>query len=297
MQAGTPGPGHGRPQLLRSDVGRVHVGHEPPSQDHLDGVGQADQLVQVGRDQQHGQARAGGLPGCGPRSRPGRRRRHRASGARRSAPSAHRSSRGRRSASAGCHRTATTASTSMPGVRTSYWSMIRWVSLRAPRAVDPRALDVGRLGLVAEDPVLPQRRRRAAGRAGAGPRGCSRCRAPGGAGWARCEMSSPPRSMVPGRQRAHPHDRLDQLGLAVALDAGDAEHLAAVDREGQVLDQRPGRRPTGRSGPRACSTVCVGDRRLPGLRGGQLAADHQLGELPGGDARPARRSRPWCRAG
>jgi hypothetical protein len=40
-------------------------------------------------------------------------------------------------------------------------------------------------------------------------------------------------------QRAHAHDRLDQLGLAVALDAGDAEHLAAVDREGDVLDQRP----------------------------------------------------------
>ena len=30
---------------------------------------------------------------------------------------------------------------------------------------------------------------------------------------------------------AHAHDRLDQLGLAVALDAGDAEHLAAVDVE------------------------------------------------------------------
>ena len=35
-------------------------------------------------------------------------------------------------------------------------------------------------------------------------------------------MSLPPSSIVPGGQRPHAHDRLDQLGLAVALDAGDA---------------------------------------------------------------------------
>ena len=177
MRCRSPAPVIAGPEVLRRDVGRVDVGHEPAAQDHLDGVRQADQLVQVGGDQQHRQALGGGPRGCGPRSRPGRRRRHRGSGARRSAPSARRSSPGRRSASAGCRRTATAASTSMPGVRTSYSSTIRWVSLRAPDRSIHGPLTLGALGLVAEDPVLPERRRRAAGRAGAGPRGCSRCRA------------------------------------------------------------------------------------------------------------------------
>ena len=43
-------------------------------------------------------------------------------------------------------------------------------------------------------------------------------------------MSAPPSSTVPV-DGAHAHDRLDQLGLAVALDAGDADDLALVDRE------------------------------------------------------------------
>ena len=54
-----------------------------PRYDHPQGVGQADQLVQVGGDQQHGQALAAGRRGCGPRSRPARRRPHRGSGGRR----------------------------------------------------------------------------------------------------------------------------------------------------------------------------------------------------------------------
>ena len=37
---------------------------------------------------------------------------------------------------------------------------------------------------------------------------------------------------------AHPHDDLDQLGLAVALDPGDAEHLAGVDGERDVVEDR-----------------------------------------------------------
>ena len=128
------------------------------------------------------------------------------------------------------------ASTSMPGVRTSYWSTIRWVSLRAPdrsihgpltlgasvwwprirfshkRRVEQQAVPVPVLGDVA-DAVLP-----------AAPRGPAR------------EVLA---DQVDGarRQRPHPHDRLDQLGLPVALDAGDAEHLALVDREREVLDQ------------------------------------------------------------
>ena len=37
-----------------------------------------------------------------------------------------------------------------------------------------------------------------------------------------------------------------QLGLAVALHAGDADDLAAVDGEVDVVEERCGRRPSGR---------------------------------------------------
>ena len=39
-----------------------------------------------------------------------------------------------------------------------------------------------------------------------------------------------------GSLGTHPHDRLDQLALAVALDAGDAEHLAGAHLEVEVGD-------------------------------------------------------------
>ncbi len=42
-----------------------------------------------------------------------------------------------------------------------------------------------------------------------------------------------------GRRLAEPDERLDQLALAVALDAGDADDLAAVHGERHVVEQRP----------------------------------------------------------
>ena len=137
---------------------RVDVGDEPAAQDHLDRVGQADQLVQVGRDQQHRQAVAPGRRGCGPRSPPGRRRRRRGSGA--TAMSTLGSPLISRPTMSFCWLPpdSEAARTSMPGVRTSYSSTIRWVSLRAPARSIQTPVDVRRLGLVAEDPVLPQRR-------------------------------------------------------------------------------------------------------------------------------------------
>ena len=61
FQVAGGGAGHGRAQLLGGDGGRVGVGDQPAVVDHPEGVGQADQLVQVGGDQQHGQALAAGL--------------------------------------------------------------------------------------------------------------------------------------------------------------------------------------------------------------------------------------------
>ena len=69
-----------------------------------------------------------------------------------------------------------------------------------------------------------------------------------------------------GAGAADAEQRLDELGLPVALDPGDAEHLAAVDDEGDVVDERPGRpaprtvRPSTR---RTSSSVTV-DSRVSG---------------------------------
>ncbi|MGX1250661.1 hypothetical protein RKD48_003172 [Streptomyces ambofaciens] len=94
---------------------------------------------------------------------------------------------------------------------------------------------------------------------------------------------------------AQADERVDQLGLAVALDTGDAQHLTGVDGEGDVVEQ--GLAAGGREAQRVDGEDrAVGDRGLGGLRRGQLAADHQLGELArgglGGDGRADRRAAP-----
>ena len=52
-------------------------------------------------------------------------------------------------------------------------------------------------------------------------------------------MSLPSSTTRAAARPAHPHDRLDQLGLPVALDAGDAEHLARVHHQVDPGQQRP----------------------------------------------------------
>ena len=60
----SPAPVIAAPSSSGVTVRRVDVGDEPAAQDHLERVGQADQLVEVGGDQQHGQARRAGRRGC-----------------------------------------------------------------------------------------------------------------------------------------------------------------------------------------------------------------------------------------
>ena len=49
-------------------------------------------------------------------------------------------------------------------------------------------------------------------------------------------MSSSAQPDGAGRERAQAHHRVDELGLAVALDAGDAHDLALADDEVDVVD-------------------------------------------------------------
>ena len=137
---------------------RVEGGHQPAAQHHVQGVRQTDQLVEVGRDQQDAHPLG---PGVLEQLPDGRLRADvdpagRVGGDQQ--PRVRRSSRGRRSASAGCRRTAPRPSVSGPGARTSYSRMIRSVSARAALRSMNDALGRRRAGLVAEDPVLPQRR-------------------------------------------------------------------------------------------------------------------------------------------
>ena len=149
-----------------------------------------------------------------------------------------------------------------------------------PGHVDQPALRVRRLGLVSEHAVLPQRgvQQQALAVAVLGD-------VP--------EPGLPAPARVPGADvgtvEAHrtaggagTDDRFDQLRLAVAFHARDAEHLAAVDREADV---RHDRAPVRRGHPEVAHAQHrhVGDGRLARLRAGQLAADHHRRQLPGGD--------------
>ena len=233
-----PAPVMAEPSSSGVTVRGSAVRDQPPAQDHLDGVGQPDQLVQVGRDQQHGQARPRGPCAARPRSRPARRRRRRGSGARPCSSTG--SPLISRPTMSFCWLPPDRAdgdARRCPGCGRRTRATIRSVSARAPPRSIQRPRDVRRPGLVAEDPVLPERRLQ------------QQTLAVPVLG----DVADPGLAPVPGGQpgdvplaepdgaggRAQAHDRVDQLGLAVALDPGDAEHLAGVDRQRDVLEHGP----------------------------------------------------------
>ena len=78
-----PRAGHVRAELDRGDRGRVERGDDATAQEHEQRVGQPDQLLQVGGDQEDGQPGGASAPQVRPRCRPARRRRCRGWGARR----------------------------------------------------------------------------------------------------------------------------------------------------------------------------------------------------------------------
>jgi hypothetical protein len=185
-----------------------------------------------------------------------------------------RSSRGRRPASAGCRPTGRTPARRCP-------ACARRTPPRSPRCV-PGSCEVepgspsrtGRWWWPSMR-VLPQRRGPAAGRRWRSS-GCSRCRRLALAGGQSGAMSSPSRRTVPAGDDGPARRARRPARLAVALDAGDADDLAA-DREADVgTRSRPGRM---HGEPATSSARLVGDRALARLGGGELAAHHQLGEL------------------
>ena len=92
---------------------------------------------------------------------------------------------------------------------------------------------------MAEDAVLPERRLEqhalavpvlgdeARGRPRGGPACSSAVMSVGAASHA---------ARVPDGERPQAHDGVDELGLAVALDAGDADDLALADGQADVVD-------------------------------------------------------------
>ena len=99
-----------------------------------------------------------------------------------------------------------------------------------PLAVHPEALAERLRGLMAERRVLPQRGRRAAGPRAGGLRDVAdavfAAVANAAVGDVVALSSDRAGCDVPGSD-----DRIDQFGLAVALDTGDADDLAAVHGE------------------------------------------------------------------
>ena len=100
-------------------------------------------------------------------------------------------------------------------------------------AVDPAASGTGPAGSGGRGCGSPTAGTSAAAPAGAGPRGCSRCRPRGVRRVVQLrDVLVAEREPSPDVGVRRPMMRLDQLGLAVALDPGDADDLAAVDRRG-----------------------------------------------------------------
>ena len=87
--------------------------------------------------------------------------------------------------------------------------------------------------------------------------------------------------MRPADGRRMPTSDSTSSRLAVSLDAGDADDLAAVHGERHVVEHGAHLFHDGE--PAHLELDLVGDGRLPGVGLGQLAADHQLCELAGGD--------------
>jgi hypothetical protein len=98
------------------------------------------------------------------------------------------------------------------------------------------------------------------------------------AGRQSCDVESVEQDRAGGA--GEPDDRVHQFALAVALDAGDADDLAPMHREGDVGEQLAGADVGVRNGQvPQLEHRYVGDRAVASLRCREFAADHHLGEF------------------
>ncbi|GDY63289.1 hypothetical protein SAV14893_026820 [Streptomyces avermitilis] len=299
------GAGHGRAQLFGRDGGGIGVGDQPAVVDHPEGVREADQLVQVGRDEQDGQALAAGLADLVP-DRGLRADVHTAGGV-----------GGDQEARVVAHLAAddqlllVAAGQGGGGDVDARGTDV--VLLDDPARVvlgaldvEPEALRVGPLGDVAEDAVLPERGLQEQAVAVAVLGDVTDALLAALAGGPRRDVLAQEADRA-GVGVLEADQRVDELGLAVALDTGDAHDLARVDGEGDVVEDAPhpagglGRVLREQTGGRRFVELAEGggtagedrealdlddglvrDGGLGGLRRRQLAAHHQLGELAGG---------------
>ena len=140
-----------------------------------------------------------------------------------------------------------------------------------PARVEPAEARVGRLARSRGARGSRRARSRARARAGAGPRGCGRCPASRRRLRASPTVTSFAGDDDPARGGlAQAGDRVDELALAVAVHARDADDLARAHLEA--------RRPRTASSPRSSTTCRSVDReqRLAGLAGALLDAQEHL---------------------
>ena len=151
------------------------------------------------------------------------------------------------------------AGCSTDGVRTSKSSTRSSAASRTAPVVADDPAGERRLVVRVRAPGCRRRRSRPPGRRAAGPRGRGRPRRRARASGVAPRRASRPRSRIdPGDRRAQAGHRLDQLGLAVALDAGDADDLARAHVE------RSRRRPP--TWPRSSATCRSVGPRAPARR-------------------------------
>ncbi len=276
---------HRRPELLGRDRRRVGVGDEPPGEHDLDRVREPDQLVEVGADEEDGEAAAPGVAQLVPDA--GLRADVDAAGGVRGDEQQRLAgqlaaddelllvaARQRRRRDVDARRADVEVRDDALGVAARRGAVEQ---VQAHPAGKAAARD-GRPALVAEHPVDPQRLRGQQAVPGAvlgdvADPGLAAVQRAGVAEVASREQHPP------ARRPTHPHDRLDELGLPVALDPGDAEHLARPHDEVDPGEQRPTPVLAGELQALDAQHLAVGHRRVPGPRVGQLAADHHLGEL------------------
>ena len=168
-----------------------------------------------------------------------------------------RRSRARARPSAGFRRRARAPASAAPPPRTSnsFSRRLARSSMRLGKSQPPPR--VGRRPVLVQREVLGERELERRGRGGDGPRGCARCRRRARSRASRRVMSWPSTMTRAALGVAQPGDRVDQLGLAVAVDAGDARRSrprapratrrgpprARGRRARQVLDARAAARP------------------------------------------------------